>query len=150
MASPKTSTPKEGFTLIEVLIVLGIMVILASLGLVMSMDFYRANLVRNERELVISILQQARNKAMNNINQSPHGVRLEANQYVLFQGQTFASSTKQTTFNASGAVNHTPTTTEVIFDQLTGRVSDAGDIIMSYGNQAFTISINNEGRINWQ
>ena len=140
----------KGFTLFEVLIVLGLFVVLVSFGLFVSMDFYRGSSFRSERNTVVSILTKARNQSLNNVNEAPHGVFFPAGAYVLFQGPSYASRT--TAFDET--ITATPTVTrsglsEIVFSQLSGNANVSGSIFMSNGTRTSTVLINYEGRMDW-
>jgi prepilin-type N-terminal cleavage/methylation domain-containing protein len=84
----------RGFTLIEVVIVIGLIVIIAAFTLVVSLDDYRGYGFRNERDVVVAVLQKARSQAINNMcfgdsctDGVPHGVYFGTpGKYVIFQG----------------------------------------------------------------
>ena len=138
-----------GFTLIEILITLSIIVVLAGLGLFLGFDVYRGYAFRYERNVAVSILQKARSEAMNNINQLPHGVRIEDSSYIVFQGSTFDSTTStniRIPISKSVAVGGT---NEIIFDELSGDVTTPGTITLTNGVRTTNITINNVGRIDW-
>jgi hypothetical protein len=119
-------------------------------GLIFGVDFYKTYSFDAERNTILSVLQKARSRALNNINQSPHGVSFQSNNYVIFQGASYASRDlnydqaipKNPAINASGL-------SETVFQQLSGEVQSGGDIVLDNGKRTSIISINNEGRINW-
>src|SRR3989344_9280246 len=71
----KRSLSLTGFTLTEILVVVGIFALLMSFSLVVSLDIYRGDSFRAEQDFVISILQKARSQSINNINETSHGIR---------------------------------------------------------------------------
>lgn len=140
----------SGFTLIEIIIVLGILAGLGSMGLFISMDFYKSYVFYSEQSIVVSIIQKARNHSMVNVNEATHGVKFESGQYTIFQGENYAS--RDVAYDEIIPVNPTITRTgieEVVFSQLSGDSSISGNITMSDGLRSSIISIENEGRINW-
>jgi len=92
MKLPNIST-RNGFTLVEIILVLGLLTMLGGFGLFISMDFYRSYSLRASRNTLISTLHKARSQAISNIDQAPHGIRIESNQYTVFEGPTYASRT---------------------------------------------------------
>src|SRR5271154_5232788 len=87
----------SGFTLLEILVVMGILTVVAGFGLALSLDGYRDYLFRDERDTVIGALQKARSQAINNVclgsgcsDGVPHGVFLQNSQYTIFQGASYA------------------------------------------------------------
>lgn len=139
-----------GFTLIETIIAIAILTIIASLGLVFGIDFYKTYSLDAERNMIVSVLQKARSRAQNNINQSPHGVSFQANEYIIFQGASYISRSvaydQIIPKNPAIVVNGF---SEAVFEQLNGNSQTIGDIVLDNGKRLAIISINNEGRINW-
>ncbi len=146
-----SSKSGAGFTLFEVLIVLGLFVILAALGLFLSMDLYRGNSLNTEKNMIISILQKARSRAVNNINENQHGVRFESEKYIVFELNDSGNNINLQEFPASDSIKITDPVlpTEIIFDQLTGSKASGADIKIEGQGLERTITINNEGRISW-
>lgn len=140
----------KGFTLIEIIIAVFVITMIGSLALFIGIDQYRNYALRAERDMIQAILKKARNQAMNNINEDPHGISLQASEYIVFQGSSYAS--RDPLYDESLLKSPAITTgglTEVVFKQLRGDISTApGDITVSNGIKTFTISINREGRIN--
>lgn len=156
MRSPKAykdnlpaSQTNAGFTLIEILIVTAIVVILFGMGLFISFDFYRSFLSNSERDLLVGVLEKARNRAMNNINQSPHGVHIASSSYILFQGSVYApASPSNEPITSNTAITKTGIT-DVVFSQLSGDPDTTGSITLQSSARTDVININDEGTIEW-
>lgn len=146
----RSKSGATGFTLIEILMVAAIIVFLAGLGLFFGIDFYKNYAFYSERNILVGILEKARNQALNNIGQSNHGVYFQTSNYVIFQGNSYASrnSAYDQIIPASSLINRSGLQ-EIVFNQLNGESSATGDVILSGGNHTSIISINNEGGINW-
>jgi prepilin-type N-terminal cleavage/methylation domain-containing protein len=149
MKSPKTS-PRDnssGFTIIEIIISVGILLVLASLGLFISMDFYRSYSLNYEENLVVGIIQRARSQAMANIDQTQHGACLIGSNYMISEGSTCTGGATFPKANAAKVTWPTP----IIFNQLDGTCSACPltVTISSSGKASASININNEGRIDW-
>jgi prepilin-type N-terminal cleavage/methylation domain-containing protein len=142
---------QQGFTLIEFLIVLTIIAILVSIGSFAGYDFYKSYALNAERDVLVSSLIKARNQAVNNLNESPHGVFIDSNGYTLFEGSSYAS--RDPAYDELIKSNSLMTLTgleEIVFDQLTGNLTTLeGNIDLSNGTRSAVISLNNEGRIEW-
>ncbi|MDZ4243282.1 MAG: prepilin-type N-terminal cleavage/methylation domain-containing protein [Candidatus Omnitrophota bacterium] len=142
----------SGFTLIEILVVLGLFVLLSALGLFLSMDVYRGNSLRSEKNMIISILQKARSRAMNNINQTKHGVYFQAGQYILFQGDAFNpdddANNQEIKASNNISISFPPLPFGVVFSQLAATTTPQ-DITLDGQGFSFTIKINDKGRISW-
>lgn len=159
MPSRKTlphNRPHPGFSLLEILIVLGILVLLMGLGLVMNLDRYRADAFRAERARLVSTLHKARNQSINNIcfgscvNGKPHGVHLTANSVTLFQGSNHASRDtaydQVFPFNAPYALSGLD---EVVFTQLSGEATPGVITLSDSTGRTSDITILSEGQISW-
>ena len=146
-----SSTIKSGagFTLVEIMVGIGILAVILSLGLVLSMDFYKNYALRYEQNLVVGILQKARSQAMANIDQINHGVCLSGSNYSAFGGDTCISGVifpKATAVNVSWP-------TPVVFKQLDGTcttcLSGPAKVTLTGQGKTADITIYDNGRIDW-
>lgn len=144
---------KKGFTLIEILVVIGLLAVFASMGLSFSFDSYRGYLFRSEYTSAVNLLAQARNRAINNFNESSHGVLILDGEYRLFQApyeddeSTFQSFSRNNELTLTGP-------TEIIFEQVSGELETLCDggpctITFGYGLKTKSITINEVGGIIW-
>jgi Tfp pilus assembly protein FimT len=138
------------------LLVVGIIGIVGGVGLAVSMDGYRGYAFRAERNILISVLQEARTEAMNNINQTPHGVAVVPadypDGYVVFEGETYATrvTARDRRIPLTHGVSFLPgSLPEVVFGQLSASTTPEGAIIVSDGVRNASIIVNREGRISW-
>lgn len=151
----------RGFTLIEFLVVIGIITLVAGFALLVDINSYRGDAFRAEISTLGSALQTARAQALNNINQSKHGVAIHPDGYdgyVLFEGNSYEERdrTRDVRINALYGVTITPSS-EVVFDQLSGNALTStgsyydGDITLTDSSRSreATIAINHEGQISW-
>jgi prepilin-type N-terminal cleavage/methylation domain-containing protein len=150
----------KGFTLIEILTVIGLISMIAGFALSTNIGSLRAFSFRDDRDELVSVLQKARSEAMNGIclggctGGASHGVHLESGKYVLFQGGSYAARDTETdeihTLSGATALSGA---TDVVFERLSGDavLSPAGSAIMvqSSDGHASTIKINAEGQITW-
>lgn len=159
MESPSIcrSNKVSGFTLIETLISIGILALLGGLGLVIGIDSYKSSSFRSEKIIIVSTLQKARSRAMNNIDEQKHGVHFQTTpsvKYIIFEGPDYATRvvSKDQIIDASFGVEISGST-EVVFEQLSGSCltcAPANEITVSHDGKSNTITINNEGRIHSQ
>jgi Tfp pilus assembly protein FimT len=167
MASPRTSIlnhpAQTGFTLLEVLIVIGLLIFLTGLTALMSLDSYRGYSFRGQRDNVISVLQKARGQAMNNVclgstptcsGGRPHGVHFSTDEYIIFQGasldDTPENASHDQVISADYPLIFTPAAPEAVFKQLSGDATAPLNFTVSdeFGHSS-DITINSEGRISW-
>lgn len=140
-----------GFTMIELLITLAIIVVIFGFGVFMSFDFYRGLAITGERDTVVALLKRARTRAVNNVNEMSHGLYIATTTFVLFNGPSYASRTValDESFPRHSGISVSGSST-VVFQNLSGDSSVSGTI--SFGNSRTTtsIDINREGRVNWR
>lgn len=140
----------KGFTLIEILIAVGLIALIVSLGLILSMDFYRTYAFNYEKDLIVSLLQQARSRSMANINQITHGVGFNTDDH---KYEILEDESPSQTFEANKSIEITWDEDEnVVFSQLEGSCTcPSGDIEITLTGLGKTseININNEGRIDY-
>jgi len=151
------SNVHRGFTLIEILITLGLLAVVFSFGLFISFDFYKSYSSRSEQDVVVSILQKARSQAMDNINQTKHGVHYGSGVdchsfskcYVLFEENSFVSGTSSNLEIESNPATTVTWSADPVFNQLDGSVNPV-TITLQQGSKTWIITTNSQGRIDWQ
>ena len=154
----------KGFTLVEILIAIGILAILGALGLFISFDFYKSYAFSTEKNIAISVLQRVRNQSVNNINETRHGVYFSSsNQYIMFQcpdnapcdDYADADTSKNIVIEPSYGISITGVPFYIIFDQLNGDCITCPSypsntiVGINYESKHYDILINEEGRISW-
>jgi len=121
-----------------------------SFGLITGLDSYRRDALKAERNTVISLLQKARSQAINNIDNSKHGFYFDGTDYRVFYGTS--SDFRIIAKDLVVEKNHIITISglnNIVFDQLTGNTVQTGELVLSDNISSSTISINQEGRIDW-
>jgi prepilin-type N-terminal cleavage/methylation domain-containing protein len=157
--APQDLKNNSGFTLVEVLITMGILGLAVGITASLTMNDYYGRDFRTERQLAVSLLQKARAQSIANINQSQlgHGLFIDTanSQYVLFEPDPLlplpgydssASSNQYITF-FSAKVTHEDMT-HVIFSPIDGKATFFGGDLSLDGGKSI-ISINDEGQITW-
>lgn len=153
LLSTLTKKKNGGFTFVETLVSVAILIIIFSIGFYVSMDAYRSYSYRSEVRTLISSLQKARLGSMVNVNESPHGVRIEAGKFIIFQGSSYQSGNplnREVVVSKAMDVSSQPSLPqEIVFKQLSGSTDFSGTITLSSGERKTEITINNEGKISW-
>lgn len=159
MQLPKTSIiTNSGFSIIEILVVLGIFCIAIGCTVFFTSDSLRQYSYYSSRDTLISLLQHARAQSLANVcvgtdcaQAQAHGVALEAERFVLFQGADFETRD----ISQDVVVEASPRATSsgmsvVIFAASSGDVSSPGTILYadSEGHES-EITIGSEGQISW-
>jgi type II secretory pathway pseudopilin PulG len=150
-----TSQRSNGFTVVEILIVCGVFSILASLIAFMDVGSYRSDALHVEAANIALAMQTARTLALNNVDQCPHGVRLEARGYTVFEGSGFNDETCDRSRDQFIAVSYpillSPDPTDVVFSQLS---ADSRDVTITIEDPQRpgvhrTVQVTSEGAISW-
>lgn len=157
----------EGFTLIEVLVVISIIVIASAFSGFINLDSYRGYSFRSERNTLVSALQHARAQAIANIchgtscnDGRSQGVAIRpddnGSSYVIFQSGAISQEYAQRDsdfdvfLESSKNIVTGGSISGVVFTQLSGNVANPGNIILTdNAGHTSTISINSEGQILW-
>lgn len=139
----------RSFTLVEFLLVIVVMAILIGFGLPLSFGLYKNQQLDITSQGVVQALRDAQQKAMGVENDSAFGVYFSNNNYILFQGSSFASRDSQydEVFDFSKVISRSGLQ-EIVFLKNEGLPSATGDIILSNNSRTKTININNLGRVN--
>ncbi len=139
----------NGFTLIETLVVIGIMLVIVSMGVFVSMEEYRGHSLRSERDGLVAILQRARAESLHNMNQSSHGVHIADSSYVLFEGSDWQHrSLSQDAVFTTGNVQLSGGG-DVVFGQLDGSLATTSIITLNATGQKVSVSVGSSGQIDW-
>lgn len=139
----------RGLSIIEILLSSAILVMLLTLGAPVAVDFYQSELITSERDNLVSILKRARTLSLANKDKSAHGVYIDNNQYVLFEGSSYAArntiydepSVRNSALVFSGAG-------EIVFAPLSATAPSA-TVSANIGQKTFTIATNTEGGVMW-
>ncbi len=86
-----STNPKKrsGFTIIELMIVMFIIVTLSTLMIALSVDLTSDHQLSEETRMLKSTIRLAQIKAINNYHDSPYGIKILDDRYILFQGDSF-------------------------------------------------------------
>ncbi len=149
----------QGFTLLEVLIVMAIFIMVAGFGLFVSLDTFRGYSFRSERDVVVSVLNKARSQSINNMcfgtactDGKPHGVYFgAAGKYTIFQGASYATrdTALDEVVNASYKGATVTGTTEVVFAPLSAVVASPATITVTADSHSSVVTVGTEGQVVW-
>lgn len=136
--------------MIEVLIAALILAIIFSLGIFVSWDFYRQYQLESESETLVSLLRYVRNFAMVNRNEADHGLYFDSNNFVVFQGPTYATrnvSEDRPFARPAGITLSGPS--ELVFSRLSGAIASSSYALTAAGRQR-VINVNSEGTVYYE
>jgi len=135
----------------EIVISLGILSTIFSLGAFVSMDLYRSHVFAAEKMTLLTLLQKARGQSLHHINSAGHGVAIQSNAYIAFTGASYAQrdSIQDISFPAAPTIQRNGIS-EIAFTPLDAQVLTPGTITLSDTAHSATIVINAEGGVDWQ
>ena len=139
----------RGFSIVEIMVVLGIFAAIVSTGLALSIDQIARGTIFSERDTLVSLLNGARAASLANVNAQPHGVHIDATQFVAFEGSAYSSSDPKNYPIARTSSVSMSGPTDIVFAQLSGEVSSGGTLILADGGSQAIIEVNDAGRIDW-
>jgi Tfp pilus assembly protein FimT len=142
---------KKGFSVIEILFVLAIMIILAAIVLPSFKKMRENQVLKSTTSEVISVIDKARSQSVSSIDSSEYGVHFQTDKVVLFKGITYSSSDASneniilTTPATISVISLTGGAVDVYFDRLSGAPSKSGTITISVSSLSKTITISATG-----
>lgn len=140
--------PQSGFSLIEVLLVVGISSLLVFSTLPLGMRFFGMEHNEETAFQLFSTLTRARQFAWNGKEGSAWGVKFFSNHYVLFKGESYDSRTASSDeFSQFDGAMHPSESDEVVFASLYGTPNAPQQITVSNGKDEFTVSLAANGLI---
>jgi prepilin-type N-terminal cleavage/methylation domain-containing protein len=149
---------QRGFTVIELLVSLGIIIVLSAVIITTFIQFKKNQALSKDTETVVEVLSQARNQTLSSKNSSAYGVHFASNKITLFTGNAYSvSDPANQDFNLNSTdtvltISLTGSGTDVVFNRLTGETSQDGTVIISSPglSQSKTVTIYKTGVIESQ
>lgn len=142
---------ERGFTLIEMILTVGILGLLAGLSMPVYQSFDNRNELDITTQSLASALRRAQVYARSGHSDSGWGVEIQSTAATLFRGASFAGRDSAydevTTISQSTAVTGI---SEVLFAKLSGTPSTTGNVIFTNtNNETRTVTINAKGMVSY-
>ena len=140
---------RAGFTIIEVVITVGIVAILLAITFPFLLNMLNRFDTRSDAQIFVALLREAQSRSFANKYELNHGVYIADSEFVLFAGDSFSSRDESLDeeYARSSAVSVTGGT-EYVFSRKSGK-TDAQSTNFSSGGLDMAVETNSEGRINW-
>lgn len=137
---------KNGFSLAELLVVLGISILLIVVVLNIFVNFKNQDTVLKSSELLVETLREARSLTLNSKNSSEYGVRVSSGSITLFKGQTYSPSetfnkTIQLFSGVSASASLNGGGTDIVFKKLSGQTDKYGTITLTNSSSGQTKNV---------
>ena len=129
---------KRGFTILEMLIAIAVLVILATIIIGAMANFRDSSEFNRAVDEVVAIIREARSKTLASEDGFQFGIHFESSRVVLFKGTSFVDSDPNNkVLTLSGRVeifNINITGGNVVFERLTGDANPSGDVSVRLKN----------------
>jgi type II secretory pathway pseudopilin PulG len=136
-----------GFSFLEFIIIVGIFGILSSSFFINFRVTKQKNALDSAQASLFDALETARSRAITGVGGSNHGVYIENDKIISFEGTEYTGSGIEKDLPGSISVSYSNDT--IIFSRLTGTSTDTV-ITLSNGAGTFNISVTEEGNITKQ
>ncbi len=144
---------QQGFTLIEVLLVVGITGIITVFSGLNLIGFQRRTTLRTSADELISNLRKVQSLSVAAKDNLSYGVHIEQDYYEIFSGSSYVPGDSENIKVALSPnveilnVGLSPDNS-VVFEKLSGYPDYTGSLDISLGTEVITVTINSEGVIN--
>jgi prepilin-type N-terminal cleavage/methylation domain-containing protein len=141
---------RQGFTIIELIVVLGIMVILIGV----AMPYYSTSQMHADLDVaaasIVQDLRQAQIMSQSVSGDGTWGVSVGPGSIVLFQGSSYAARNTSYDQITSIASNIVPSgATEIVFSRMDGLPLATGSFTLTSNSLSRVISVNSQGLISY-
>jgi Tfp pilus assembly protein FimT len=145
----------KGITMIELVIILGILAVLFAVTLPQFTKFRENQVLRSAVVETLSAVDKARAETLSSLNSSEYGVHFQSDSVIIFKGQTFSAGTATNEIisivapasitNATlGGVSGT--SGDTYFSRLSAAPSKTGTVTITAGGSTKTITISATGQ----
>lgn len=153
--SMSLATRHQGFTLIEILVVLVIISIITGISVATFVNMNRGAILREASSNVYDALTSARGRTLSSQNNTVYGVRMSTSSIIRFEGSTYTpGNTSNTVYLFNSAVSATSSLItqgkDIIFQRLNGEPSATGTVYIRNGISTSTIIIHGSGLVEYQ
>ena len=139
----------KGFTLIEIMLVVALMIVIGSISVPVYQSFQVKNNLDVATYTIVQTLRRAQVLSQSGVGDETWGVHIESGSAVLFKGANYASRDISTDEVFEISTNIAPTgIADIVFSKLLGEPQTTGDIILTTSNNdTKTITINAKGTV---
>jgi prepilin-type N-terminal cleavage/methylation domain-containing protein len=152
----KTENKKRGFTFVEMMIVMSLFILLASIGMGAYFQYYSLSLMNADIDNTITLIRNTRFKALKNPTNDNYGIHINPVTKTIteFRDTYNVMSTENINVELEQLkvlnLNLNPNigvTDEILFESQTGKTQNYGNFIIGEDDFSYTITINSQGVI---
>lgn len=138
----------KGFTLIEIILVIAIMIIVAGITTPVVSSYLRQEEVAKSVDMFCLKMKEARDLAINQTDDSSFGIAITDSSFTLFKGNSYTNRDVADDFVYVMPAQVTISgLSEIIFNKVTGKSSSATVYTIYDKDKSYKISIDSEGFI---
>jgi prepilin-type N-terminal cleavage/methylation domain-containing protein len=132
-----TSRYSSGFTLVEILFVLAIIVILLTLVVSGFASFKKSEALDLDKQMVVETLEQAKDQTLASYSASQYGVHFTSSSTTLFTGSSYSAGATGNVVYPLSSTDDTMSVSlvgggaDVIFNRLVGDTADSGSVVLT-------------------
>lgn len=137
---------KRGFTIIELLVVIGILSVILVSGFSLYKVWQNRSSTSDAESIVLSALREASSMANLGSNDSKWGIKYLPNKLVVFSGPSYISrNTSHDKFFELPTGVSLSGLDELTFEKFTGLPQSTSSIVISYGEETSQINVSEQG-----
>ncbi|MCA9391815.1 prepilin-type N-terminal cleavage/methylation domain-containing protein [candidate division WWE3 bacterium] len=146
---------ERGFTLIELIVVIGVLLLLAGAAAPIYGNFQVRTQIREATTTVVTSLRNARERSVARIDDSTYGVYFASgsSEVVLFKGDSYAGRDQNYDeiypITSSLTMSSTFTADAITFTKGLGIASEGGGVVISSSAESSTVSVNDKGVVSY-
>lgn len=141
---------KNGFTLTELLVVLGIITLMLGISTIAYKSFQFKTDIDSAQNTVVQSLRRTQILAQGMKGDSNWGVYIQSGSATIFKGDDYAGRDMgaDEIIEISNRIN-LGATYEVVFSKFIGEPNWTGDVVLSSGDLSRTVNVNNKGVVSY-
>jgi prepilin-type N-terminal cleavage/methylation domain-containing protein len=150
MRSQKGWRGRAGFTLVELLVALGLLALLSVIAVPATFRLYQNQELNAASERYHRAARHALFAALSNVGEQNWGVRVGSGTITIYRGASYGS--RDPLYDETVSVPEFVSVsgvTEVNFARITGVPNVTGNTTFSFGGRTLTVDVNQYGRINF-
>ena len=143
----KSQKTKFGFSLIEIMVVIGIFAVIATIASLNLSEKKKRTILEQAQATVVQAFEEARSKAATGFGEENHGIYVEQTKITVFEGDSYAAGIgNEMPLPSSVLTDQTNMT--VIFERISAEPDTDGTIVITHTNgETKTIILTEDGKI---
>lgn len=146
----------KGFTLLEIILVLGLMIIISVISVKSFFTLREKHSIQKDADSIVSIIEKTKNLSSNRKNDSAYGIKFSSSSVIAYSGSSYETGNKISEYNLEKTVTISNISlytssgiiqTEIDFAKITGNPNATGTIMLSSPSYSRIVTIYGTGII---